>query len=269
MSQRPQPVSKNSASKHRRPTAAGRHRRITEQMQRRAEANRRRAMLAKCVASVGAVAALTGGVSTGATSTLASAGTSGGPESAAAKQDLNPVRTPSRNTSAGTATRSLARAPLTGISGGAVSGAGTATPDLVDPAASPAGDGPLPAAVGTVQVETATLVTTQPARPKSKSATSVPKVTKVTPAAKVTKVAATTVATTTPATTTKTVTTGGSTTKKGSGGSTTSGSGGTTTPQAARRVLALARRLGLGLGWRDGASGDAAGCVVGQSAGSR
>ncbi len=121
MSQRPQPVSKNSASKHRRNTAPGRHRRITAEMQRRAELNRRRATLAKCVASVGAVAALSGGVSTAATTSLASSGP--GPESATAKQNL-PTRTPSRVTASGPASRSTTRAPLPGISGGAAGGVG-------------------------------------------------------------------------------------------------------------------------------------------------
>jgi hypothetical protein len=193
MSQRPQPVSKRpatkqGASKHRRNTAAGRHRRITAEMQRRAELNKRRATLVKCVASVGAVAALAGGVSTAATSTLASPGAGAGPESAA-KQ--NPARVPARSSFAtGPASRSLTRT-FTGISGGALGGVGPST-DLVDPAASPMGDGPLPDAVGAVQIEAATLirpVTARTVAPKTRSATSVPKVTKVVPAtAKVTKV---------------------------------------------------------------------------------
>jgi hypothetical protein len=230
MSQRPQPVSKHTASKHRRNTAAGRHRRITAEMQRRAELNKRRATLVKCVASVGAVAALSGGVSTAATSTLASSGSGGAPEAATAKQNLGPARIPARPAAGtGAASRSLARS-LTGISGGAIGGVGPYTPSLVDPAASPMGDGPLPFVVGTGQVETATLVrpaTSPTVSPKSKSATSVPKVTKVVAAtAKVAKVATKTVAKAPTATTTKTTTPSGSTTKKGSGsGSTTSGTG--------------------------------------------
>ena len=212
MSQRLQPVSKHpannpGASKHRRNTAAGRHRRITAEMQRRGELNKRRAMLVKCVASVGAVAALSGGVSTAATGTLASSGAGAGPESAA-KQNPTPARVPTRSTSAtAPASRSLTRT-LSGISGGALGGARPST-DLVDPAAYPRGDGP---------------------RPKTRSATSVPKVTKVVPATA--NVAAKAVAkAASAATTTKTTTTSGSTTKKGSrtsgSGSTTSGSGGT------------------------------------------
>ncbi len=159
-----------------------------------------------------------------------------------------------------------------------MSGAGTATPDLVDPAASPAGDGPLPAAVGTVQVETATLVTT-PARAAKEQIGDL-----------------------------RAQGDEGHAGRQGhqggrrdggqdhSGyddqnrddgwlddqegvgrriGSTTSGSGGTDLGLG-RLVgfglwfwLWLGLRLGLGLGWRDGASGDAADCVVGQSAGSR
>jgi hypothetical protein len=243
MSQRPQPVSKRpatkgTASKHRRPTTTGRHRRITAEMERRAEANKRRAMLVKCVASVGAVAALSGGVSTAATSTLASSGQGGGPESAAAKQNLH-TRTPSRVSATGPASRSTTRTTLTGISGGVVGGVGPSTPDLVDPAASPVGDGQLPDAISPIHVETAGLasaVTAPIVSPKSKSATSVPKVTKVTvkPATVVAKaVAKAAPAATTTKTTTKTTTTSGTTSKTGSGtttgsGSTTSGSGGTT-----------------------------------------
>ena len=163
-----------SASKHRRNTAPGRHRRITAEMQRRAELNRRRATLAKCVASVGAVAALSGGVSTAATTTLASSGP--GPESATAKLNL-PTRTPSRVTASGPASRSTTRATLPGISGGAAGGVGaSSTPALIDTRVSPIGDGPVAGRREPGSGRNPRALVTTPVRPKSRSATSVPKV---------------------------------------------------------------------------------------------
>jgi hypothetical protein len=231
MSQRPQPV-----RKHRR-EPAGRHRRIVE-VQRGAGTSHK-ALFVKCVASVGAVAALSGGVS------AASSGPSSETNAGRSTDNHRLLAKPAGSRPAGPRTQVLAASRSANRAGGAMGGVGVVAGQVqgavggadggalnmasTAPSVGPATGTP-PDGVPPLRVVTATLVraaTPAKAAPKAAAAVKTVAAAKVVAVAPAAPVKTTTTSGTTKTGTTKTGTTksGGSTSTSGSGSSGSSGSG--------------------------------------------